>query len=42
MSKQTRTTISIILRYGVLCVVGIVMFYPMLWMFGASLKESNN
>ena len=23
-------------------VVGIVMFYPMLWMFGASLKESNN
>ena len=42
MSKQTRTTISIILRYVVLCVVGIVMFYPMLWMYGASLKESNN
>ena len=31
-----------IFRYIVLIIVGIIMFYPMLWMLGGSLKASNN
>lgn len=42
MSKKTRQTISVVLRYAVLIAVGVVMFYPMLWMVGASLKADNN
>jgi oligogalacturonide transport system permease protein len=42
MSKKTRETISVVLRYAVLVAVGVVMFYPMLWMVGASLKADNN
>lgn len=42
MSKKARETISTILRYTVLILVGFVMFYPMLWMVGASFKSSNN
>lgn len=42
MSKKTKETISQVLRYTVLCAVGVVMFYPMLWMLGASLKADNN
>lgn len=30
------------MRYTVLVLVGFVMFYPMLWMIGASFKASNN
>lgn len=42
MSKRTRENISTVLRYTVLVLVGLVMFYPMLWMVGASFKSSNN
>ena len=42
MSKKTRQTISVVLRYAVLIAVGVVMFYPMLWMVGASLKADYN
>lgn len=42
MTKKTRERLSTILRYAVLVLVGFVMFYPMLWMIGASFKASNN
>ena len=42
MTKKTRERLSTILRYTVLVLVGFVMFYPMLWMIGASFKASNN
>lgn len=42
MTRKTRNTISTILRYTVLVIVGVMMFYPMLWMVGASLKADNN
>lgn len=42
MSRKTRETVSTIMRYTVLVLVGFVMFYPMLWMVGASFKASNN
>ncbi len=42
MSKKMREQISAVLRYVVLILVGLVMFYPMLWMVGASFKSSNN
>lgn len=42
MSRKTRETVSTIIRYTVLVLVGFVMFYPMLWMIGASFKASNN
>lgn len=42
MSRKTRETVSTVLRYTVLILVGFIMFYPMLWMIGASFKSSNN
>ena len=42
MSKKTREQVSTVIRYTVLILVGFVMFYPMLWMVGASFKASNN
>lgn len=42
LSKAARTKISTFFRYVILCTVGIIMFYPMLWMFGASMKADNN
>lgn len=42
MSKKTREQASTVVRYTVLILVGFVMFYPMLWMVGASFKASNN
>ena len=42
MSRRTRERVSTVLRYTVLVLVGIIMFYPMLWMVGASFKASNN
>lgn len=42
MRRKTRSFLSTCFRYIVLILVGILMFYPMLWMFGASLKENNN
>ena len=42
MSKKTREQVSTVVRYTVLILVGFVMFYPMLWMVGASFKASNN
>ena len=42
IKRKTRRIISTIFRYIVLIIVGIIMFYPMLWMLGGSLKDSNN
>lgn len=42
MTKQHKEQLSTILRYAVLILVGLFMFYPMLWMIGASFKSSNN
>lgn len=42
MKKKTRENINVVIRYTVLILVGFVMFYPMLWMVGASFKASNN
>lgn len=42
IKRKTKRIISTIFRYIVLIIVGIIMFYPMLWMLGGSLKDSNN
>ena len=42
IKRKTKRIISMIFRYIVLIIVGIIMFYPMLWMLGVSLKASNN
>lgn len=42
IKRKTKRIISTIFRYIVLIIVGIIMFYPMLWMLGGSLKASNN
>lgn len=42
IKRKTKRNISMIFRYIVLIIVGIIMFYPMLWMLGGSLKASNN
>lgn len=42
MSRKSRECLSTILRYIVLIAVGFLMFYPMLWMLGASFKVDNN
>ena len=42
IKRKTKRIISMIFRYVVLIIVGIIMFYPMLWMLGGSLKASNN
>lgn len=42
IKRKTKRIISMIFRYIVLIIVGIIMFYPMLWMLGGSLKDSNN
>lgn len=41
MKRETRNKIGTVLRYVVLIAVGIVMFYPMLWMIGASFRTNN-
>lgn len=40
-TMQTRNTISTILRYLVLIVVGIFMVYPLVWMVGATFKTNS-
>lgn len=42
IKRKTKRIISTVFRYIVLIIVGIIMFYPMLWMLGGSLKASNN
>ena len=42
IKRKTKRIISTIFHYIVLIIVGIIMFYPMLWMLGGSLKDSNN
>lgn len=42
LNRKTKRTISTIIRYFFLIAVGIVMIYPMVWMFGASMKADNN
>lgn len=41
MTKETRLIINTCLRYFVLVAVGIVMVYPLIWMFGASFKTNS-
>lgn len=41
MTRETRYKIQTVLRYVLLIAVGIVMFYPMLWMVGASFRTNN-
>ena len=41
MKRETRNTLNTVLRYVILIAVGIVMFYPMLWMIGASFRANN-
>ena len=41
MKQVNRAAVGTALRYAVLILVGIVMFYPMLWMIGASFRTSN-
>ncbi len=42
LTRKRKYLLSTIVRYFFLVLVGIVMIYPMLWMFGASLKADNN
>lgn len=42
LNRKTKRIISTIIRYFFLIAVGIVMIYPMVWMFGASMKADNN
>ncbi|MDO4651029.1 MAG: carbohydrate ABC transporter permease [Eubacteriales bacterium] len=39
--RKRRRTISTILRYVVLILVGIVMIYPLIWMVGATFKDNS-
>lgn len=41
MTREMKNRIQLILRYVILIGVGIVMFYPMLWMIGASFRTNN-
>ncbi len=41
LSRKNRTIILTIFRYAVLILVGLIMFYPLLWLFGASFKTNN-
>lgn len=38
--QERRRLISTILRYVILTVVGLIMLYPLIWMFGASFKTN--
>lgn len=42
LNRKRKRMISTIIRYFFLIAVGIVMIYPMVWMFGASMKADNN
>ena len=39
---RRRKQVSLVLRYALLCLVGFIMMYPLLWMVGSSLKADNN
>ncbi len=41
MKRETRAILQTCVRYIILIGVGIVMFYPMLWMVGASFRSNN-
>lgn len=41
MGMKTRKRIADFFKYFVLIAVGIVMVYPLLWMFGATFKDNN-
>ena len=38
---RRRRTISLVIRYFVLILVGIFMVYPLIWMVGATFKTNN-
>ena len=41
MKREVRNRLGTALRYLILIAMGIVMFYPMLWMIGASFRTNN-
>lgn len=41
MTRETRKTVTTIVRYVVLIVVGFIMIYPLIWMVGATFKTNN-
>lgn len=41
MKRETRGQIAVALKYIVLCLVGFMMIYPLLWMIGATFKENS-
>ncbi len=42
MTRKQRYIMNTSIRYFILLAVGLIMIYPMLWMFGASFKADNN
>lgn len=40
-NRKLRTSLNLASRYVILILVGVVMFYPMLWMIGASFRVNN-
>lgn len=41
MVKTVKKNMNLIIRYTILLLVGVVMLYPLLWLFGASFKSNN-
>lgn len=41
MTREQKNRVSLILRYTILVLVGIVMVYPLIWMVGASFKTNS-
>ncbi len=41
MTRETKALINTITRYVVLVLVGLLMIYPLLWLFGASFKSNS-
>ena len=41
MTRETRRSISTVVRYVLLTAVGCVMVYPLIWMVGATFKTNS-
>lgn len=40
MKRKNKAIVASIVRYGLLCLLGVVMVYPLLWMISASFKTN--
>lgn len=38
--QERRRKISLVARYAVLAIVGVIMLYPLIWLIGASFKTN--